>query len=170
LLSITAGSGSGCKATLAKPNKTKQERKMADWDNTNSDPDTEGSSSLQPHIDVVSKVSTIFKELVGERAANLHPTIFPYAVRDVIKRALTIELDEATASRLGLHLVDWNGDAAFLVALLLFPERFSPAEIRAGVEALLIHVPDHVAAAAKLGGVTIRDTFGLGIFEPQEKH
>lgn len=114
--------------------------------------DAEARSEWQRGIDLVVKVSDIFKELAGGRAANLYPTHFPYEVRDAIRRALASELDEQTAGSLALHLVDWNSEAAFLVALLLFPERFTPDEIREGVAGFLIHAPNHVAAAAQLGG------------------
>lgn len=49
------------------------------------------------------------------------------------------------------HL-DWETDAAFLVAFLLFPERFTKEELQAATDMLLIHVPAHVVAAARLAG------------------
>ncbi len=113
----------------------------------------------QLDIDLVSKVSTIFKELTGGRAANLHPALFPYEVHDTIKQALSDEFDAETADRIAFHLVDWNGEAAFLVALLLFPERFTPQEIQEGVTDFLMHAPDHIAEAARRGGFPIRNIF-----------
>ncbi len=59
------------------------------------------------------------------------------------------------------HLTDWAEDAAFLVALHLYPEKFSEAEIRKGVDMLLVHVPNHLAAAAKLAGEPIEDIFNV---------
>ena len=131
--------------------------------------DAEARSEWQRGIDLVVKVSDIFKQLAGGRAVNLYPTLFPYETRDAIKRALVGELDAKTASRLAFHLVDWNGEAAFLVALLLFPERFTPEEIREGVTGFLIHAPNHVAAAAQLGGWPVGDIFEVGLFEPEAK-
>jgi len=127
--------------------------------------DAEARSEWQRGIDLVVKVSDIFKELAGGRAVNLYPTLFPDETRDAIERALGGELDAETASRLAFHLVDWNGDAAFLVALLLFPERFTPEEIRAGVTDFLIHAPNHVAAAAELGGWPVGDIFKGGLVD-----
>lgn len=37
-------------------------------------------------------------------------------------------------------------DAAFLVAVHLFPEKFTPAEMRAGIDLVLCHIPAHVIA------------------------
>jgi hypothetical protein len=34
---------------------------------------------------------------------------------------------------------------------MLFPERFTADELRAGVDMLLVHVPAHILAAARLG-------------------
>jgi hypothetical protein len=47
------------------------------------------------------------------------------------------------------------------MALLLFPERFAPDEIRDGIEDFLIHAPNHVAAAAKLRGYPVQDIFEI---------
>ena len=71
-------------------------------------------------------------------------------------------LDVERAYDLAFHLSDWRADAAFLVALSLAPERFTPAEVEAGLTAFLIHAPNHVAAAAKLGGWPVADIFEVG--------
>ena len=60
---------------------------------------------------------------------------------------------------IGFHLVDWQNDAAFIVALVLFPERFTDEEIREGVDRLLVHVPAHVLEAARLGGYQTENIF-----------
>ena len=60
------------------------------------------------------------------------------------------------------HLTDWREDAACLLALASHPDQFTPMEIRVGLSAFLVHAPNHVAAAAKLSGHTIQDTFKLG--------
>jgi hypothetical protein len=58
-----------------------------------------------------------------------------------------------------MHVADWQGDAAFLVALHLFPERFTDEEIDEAVRSLLIHVPAHVIAAARLAGHSTEEIF-----------
>jgi hypothetical protein len=52
-----------------------------------------------------------------------------------------------------------NSDAAFIMALHLFPERFTREEIEDGVQGFVIHVPNHVAEAAKLLGHPAQDIF-----------
>ena len=54
------------------------------------------------------------------------------------------------ADTLSFHLCDWNADAAFLVALLLYPERFTPADIRTAIRSFMNHVPWHMSAAAEI--------------------
>jgi hypothetical protein len=111
------------------------------------------------------KTFRIFRELAGDRADRLAPTHYPADVNDRITDALIEDATRAPGEEairrdgIGFHLVDWNGDAAFLVALILFPERFSDEEIRDGVENLLIHVPAHVMEAARLGGYRTENFF-----------
>ena len=63
------------------------------------------------------------------------------------------------ADMLKEHVIKQQADAAFIVALHLYPDRFSPEEIDAGVRALLVHVPAHIIAAAKLGGYATENIF-----------
>jgi hypothetical protein len=113
-------------------------------------------------VSVDEKVRELFAELVGTRAAALEGGRFPDASAAALTAALLDEHPAERASDLAFHLMDWNSDAAFIVAALLFPERFSEDELRDGVRAFLIHAPNHVAAAAKLGGWPIEDIFGVG--------
>jgi hypothetical protein len=85
----------------------------------------------------------------------------PDGVRLAIQRAFA-EMPAQESFDLAFHLSDWRADAAFLMALQLAPERFTAAEVRAGVTAFLVHAPNHLAAAAKLGGWPIEDVFGIG--------
>lgn len=104
--------------------------------------------------DFRTKVDQIFEELVGvERARCLRADV-PSRVMLLISQAMNREGDfkEQDAWDIGINVADWQGDAAFLVALHLFPERFNPEEIEDGVRALLGHVPAHVIAAARLIG------------------
>lgn len=109
-----------------------------------------------PTCSVRKKVDTIFRELAGDRAVNLVATTLPAGITSTITAAIAAEeaSDEEIlhADNIAFHLTDWNVEAAFLVALHLFPERFTPEEIREGVEAFLIHVPHHIMTAARLAG------------------
>jgi len=75
------------------------------------------------------------------------------------------EFAEERAQDIGFHLSDWHAEAAFLVAAHLFPDRFTPAEISAGISAFLIHAPNHVAAAAALYGYPVEDIFEVGALD-----
>ncbi len=115
---------------------------------------------------VREKVDAIFRELAGKRASALEATRFPAPITSTITAALASEgagEEEMLAKdKVAYHLTDWNAEAAFLVALHLFPERFTAEDIREGVEAFLIHAPAHVIAAARLGGYPTEDIFAEG--------
>lgn len=121
---------------------------------------------IDPYKTVREKVGAIFRELAGKRASALDGTILRAAVTSAITAALSSE--DATEQEIlhkdeiAFHLTDWNSDAAFLVALHLFPERFTPEEISAGVGLFLVHVPAHVIAAARLSGNSTDDIFATG--------
>lgn len=71
---------------------------------------------------------------------------------------------------LAFHLSDWREDGAFLIALALAPERFTVEEAAAGLEAFLIHAPNHIAAAAKLAGWPVADIFEVGALDAAREH
>ncbi|HLX64939.1 MAG TPA: hypothetical protein VKX17_26960 [Planctomycetota bacterium] len=100
------------------------------------------------------KVAAIFTELAGERAKRLRGDKFPYEINHIITMALceeeVSEKRYAEFDEISFNLTDWSSDAAFLVALHLFPERFTAEEIRAGVHMFLTHAPHHVAEAARV--------------------
>ena len=113
-------------------------------------------------MDLAQKVQFIFQEIAGERALTLRATYFPANITSLIRDALAPDgTDEAILSKdqIAFHLTDWQADAAFIVALHLFPERFTPEDIRDGVESFLLHVPAHILAAARLGGYGTKDIF-----------
>jgi hypothetical protein len=111
---------------------------------------------------VGSKVATIFRELVGARAERLDGSRAALETMARLKEGLQPKCPDEVAADVAFHLADWNSDAAFLVAVHLFPERFTDEEIATGITAFLIHAPNHVAAAAKLAGYPIQDVFGVG--------
>jgi hypothetical protein len=123
---------------------------------------------------VRKKVQAIFTELAGDRAGMLVSGTFPASITTTITTALSspdsTEEQILHADEIAFHLTDWNADAAFIVALHLFPERFTPAEIEAAVDLFIVHVPNHVAAAAKLAGHPVEDIFEVGALDrsPEE--
>jgi hypothetical protein len=110
-----------------------------------------------------NKVIAIFQELAGDRAFKLRGTHYPADINTRITTALTNETasdsEVLRQDGVGFHLVDWNEDAAFIVALILFPERFTDEEIRDGVESFLIHAPAHILEAARLAGYSTKNIF-----------
>lgn len=106
------------------------------------------------------KASAIFRELAGDAAKRLAANHYPADVNTRITAALASSQEDAkflAKDLIGFHLVDWQSDAAFLVALCLYPERFTDEEIREGVEDFLTHAPAHVLAAAKAAGYPVTD-------------
>ena len=106
------------------------------------------------------KAAAMLGELVGGQGVE------PAAANSVyagIVTALTQEHGAERSADIAFHLTDWAADAAFLVALQLFPDRFTQDEIREGILGFLIHVPNHVAAAAQLAGWPLRDVFEVGV-------
>jgi len=112
---------------------------------------------------VSEKVAVIFRELAGERSKALDGSVLPAAITSAITAAQVNEnageKEILRKDEIAFHLTDWNSDAAFLVALHLFPERFTPAQIPAGIDLFLVHVPSHVIAAARLSGNSTDDIF-----------
>src|ERR1043165_5209313 len=93
-------------------------------------------------MDIVrEKVKAIFTELAGKRGDSLF-AISPKSVMVPLTRAFQQagkNVDEEVAYEAAFHMVDWNEDAAFLVALHLFPERFTTEEIEGGLGLFLAH-------------------------------
>lgn len=97
------------------------------------------------------KVVELFRRFAGERAEALSPTHYPAGINSLITSALHNENNNlADCDAVGFHLVDWQNDAAFLVALHLFPDEFSPEEIRDRLLGFFLHVPAHLITAAKI--------------------
>jgi hypothetical protein len=105
----------------------------------------------------------VLSELTPERCANLGAAL-PEAAAARIRGAMA-DLSADVAHDIAFHLTDWAADAAFLVALVLSPEKFTDAEVRAGIRQFLIHAPNHVCAAAKLADEPVRDIFGVGALD-----
>jgi hypothetical protein len=112
-----------------------------------------------PQDSVCEKVAAIFRELASERACEVDGSRLSIRTRDAIAAALAEAYDDDIAAKLSVHMSDWNGDAAFIVALHLFPERFTPDEIRTGIGMFLGHAPNHIAEACRLTGTYVWEDF-----------
>ena len=76
----------------------------------------------------------------------------------VIASALADDFGDK-AEDIAFHMADWNSDAAFIVAVHLFPERFTKEEIAAGIGLFLAHAPNHIRAACGLSGQYVWENF-----------
>ena len=114
-----------------------------------------------PHDSFQKKVNDIFRELAGAERAKWLEAGVPSRCMGQIAKAVSSESGyaEEVGWDIGTNVADWQADAAFLVALHLFPERFTDEEVDEAVRSLLIHVPAHVIAAARLAGHPTEDIF-----------
>lgn len=108
------------------------------------------------------KAIAIFHEIVGDRADQFNACP---EIKRKAEEALRESFDEETAKDIVFHMTDWSSDAAFVAALLLFPERFTTDEVRHGIMDFIVHAPNHLAAAAKLHDFPIQDVFEVGALD-----
>lgn len=108
------------------------------------------------------KTRAIFREIAGDRAGQIGHLNQRTEYKSRLMSALADRFDAQALPDIIFHVLDWDHNAAFLLAFALFPERFSDTELQEGVCSLLIHVPNHLAAAAKLSGYPVQDIFGVG--------
>lgn len=111
------------------------------------------------HDSVRKKVEAIFTELAGHRELQVRGSLRGGVVHSAIASALSSDIRNEVADEIAFHMVDWSYDAAFIVALHLFPERFTPEEIEAGIGLFLVHAPAHIIAAARMMGYSTDDVF-----------
>jgi len=107
---------------------------------------------------VKRKVAAIFAEIVGDRANRLDGSVIAEPAMSALAHALTEQYGEQ-ANDIAFHMADWNSDAAFVVAVHLFPERFTPEELATGVGLFLMHAPNHIRAACELTGQSAWENF-----------
>jgi hypothetical protein len=114
---------------------------------------------IDPIDTVNEKVLAIFREWVGERAKRLNGSEVSQAAMDAITAALAGDRGMTKAADIAFHMADWNWDAAFIVAVHLFPERFTPEEIDAGIGLFLCHAPNHIREACRLTRTYVWECF-----------
>ncbi len=90
------------------------------------------------------------------------------AVRLAIEQSLSqaTDLDDETVRDISFHMTDWLSGSGGLEEYYRFcrnPGQFEPDDIQQLLMGFLIHVPDHVAAAAKLlADQPVSDIFEVG--------
>lgn len=117
---------------------------------------------MDAHDSVREKVWQIFAEAFGSRADIFKGGLPAREANDILSVALGEDFDAIAADEIAFHMVDWEMDAAFVVACLLFPERFTKEELQAGTDMFVVHVPAHAMAAARLSGYAPKDIFEGG--------
>lgn len=73
------------------------------------------------------------------------------------------ELEPGVARDAAFHMTDWLNDLSAFVAFCEAPELRTAEQVNEMLLAFLLHVPNHIAAAAKLyAGYPVRDIFSVG--------
>lgn len=108
---------------------------------------------------VHQKVLDIFARFVRDRAARLDGSVLATPAMNAFADALAEDYGTEKAAEIGLHMADWNWDAAFIVAVHLFPEEFTREELATGVGLFLTHAPNHIRAACRLTGHYVWENF-----------
>jgi len=102
---------------------------------------------------VSEKVHSIFRRIAGDRANVLRADHYPAQTNSLITQALETaapNFDIVELDAIGFHLVNCNTDAAFIVALLLYPEEFTTEDIREGVEDCMLDSAHHCTEALRI--------------------
>ncbi len=107
------------------------------------------------------KILALLSKLPDADLSALNPSA--PTMSTAITTALAEEFGIERADEIAFHLTDWSADAAFLVALALYPDQFTADEVEEGVRGFLIHAPNHIAAAATLAGHPLQAIFKIGI-------
>lgn len=74
-----------------------------------------------------------------------------------------MELSQGTAREVAFHMTDWLDDLSTFYDFCAAPKRLSDKKVNTMLLAFLCHVPNHVAAAAKLyADMPVTDIFDVG--------
>jgi hypothetical protein len=94
----------------------------------------------------------MFVKAFGERGAHLFTASSTVTMTDTITAAFARRVSREKAHGIGFHLGDWAADAALVLALHMFPERFTREEVRYAADYLAAGLPYHCAALGALFG------------------
>ena len=99
----------------------------------------------------------MFRDAFGARGVGVCKGASMVSAMPVVKSALSKSYPEAVADEVSFHLTDWGHEAAILVAIHLFPERFTAQELQCAVEMIASHAPYHVAGMAEWLDCSVAD-------------
>ncbi len=123
----------------------------------------ESGATVRGAEKLVMKAIEVLSQVSGDQISEIKRGRCLELIEETLMKEL--ELSRTVAHDIAFHLTDWWGELVFLVALHLCPERFTQEEIVEGVSLLLAHVPNHLAAGAKLFDLPVQDIFGVGPLE-----
>lgn len=98
------------------------------------------------------KARQIFTEAFGDRGSHLFASSSTASMMHTITTAFARHMSQEKAKEVGFHFGDWAHDAALVVALHLFPDRFTGREVRLVADCVAVHLSYHCAALGALLG------------------
>jgi hypothetical protein len=114
-------------------------------------------SAKDPNQAALDKTAQIFQEICPGHYKNLLDPVSPKS-KSEIGQELVARVSRIFAERFGpekaqdfaIHVTGFPSDVAFLVALFLYPERFTDDEVAAGIRCFGIEASYHAVAIAKM--------------------
>lgn len=110
---------------------------------------------------VERKTDRLLKRAFGVRAKRVAWGVRGLNAEYVVENAFKRKLGANDARELGFQMGDWGRDAARLLLLHLYPEKFSKSEVKDIVMGFVIHVPNHLAAACAVLDWPAQDVWGI---------
>jgi hypothetical protein len=115
------------------------------------------------------KTRAIFIRAFGSRAGLLFKGVSTQMMMDSISAAFARHMCREKAADIGFHIGDWAHDAALVLALHMFPERFTRDEIRHLTDFVAAGMPYHSAALATHFGYEELARHGIREVKKQER-
>ena len=105
-----------------------------------------------PNQAAVDKTTQIFKEICPDQYQKLVDRSIPEWLRlhDRISGIISKRFEKEKADDFTRHVIGFPSDMAFMVALFLFPERFTDEEIAAGIRCFGIEASFHAVEIARM--------------------
>ena len=108
-----------------------------------------------PNQSAFDKTCQVFRELCPNDYTNLVDPMCPKRsvegdVAERISRIFEERFGMEKAREFAVHVTGFPADVAFLVALFLYPERFTDEEVAAGIRCFGIEAAYHAVAVARM--------------------